>query len=70
MGWKKDLKASWKLYYGPVSGQRRKRWRVLNVPLWIDLQGWGLLFIPFALFSIIHDLLGVLWCSRPIEGTA
>ena len=68
MGWKKDLKASWKLR--PVNGQRRKRWRVLNVPLWIDLHQWGSLFILFALFSIIHDSLCVIGCSRPIEGMA
>ena len=68
MGWRKDLKASRMLR--PVSGQRRKQWMVLNIPLWIDLQGWGFFFILFALLNIIHDSLCVLGCSQPIEGTA
>jgi len=53
MGWRKDLKASWMLR--PFSGQRRKQRMMLSVPLWIDLQQRGFLFILFALFSIIHN---------------
>jgi len=63
MGWKKDLRASWRL--DPVSGQGFKRRSTSNdVPLGIDLERWGRLVTGFG---ALHDSLRVLWCS-PLAG--
>jgi len=59
MGWKKDLRASWKLH--PVNGRRRGQRDASNIPLGIDLQRWRR---SVALFSTVHDSSHVLWCSR------
>jgi len=59
MGWKKDLRASWRL--DPVSGQRLKRRSTSNdVPPGIDLERWGRLV---TLFGALHDYLYVLRCD-------
>ena len=44
MGWKNDLRASWKLR--PLGGQRRRQRSPSDAPLWIDLQRWGLILVP------------------------
>jgi hypothetical protein len=49
MGWKKALRASWKLH--PLSGQRRKQRSEQNVPLGIDLQCGGDSFRSFRPFQ-------------------
>ena len=62
MGWKKDLRASWRL--DPVSGQRLKRRSMSDdIPLGIDLERWGRLVTGFG---ALHDSLrGVVrWWGR------
>jgi len=47
-----------------VNGPRRKQRSASNLPLWIDLQRWRLLFTLFVIFSALHESPHVLWRRR------
>jgi len=63
MGWKNDLRASWRLR--PLGGQRRKQRSPSDAPIWIYLQRWRLILVPPTLFRALHELSHVLECRRP-----
>ena len=65
MGWKNDLRASWRLR--PLGSQRRKQRSPSNAPLWIDLQRWRPILAPLTIFRTFHESLHVLGRRRPIR---
>ena len=65
MGWKNDLRASWRLR--PLGSQRRKQRSPSNAPLWIDLQRWRPILVPLTIFRTLHELLHASGCRRPIR---